>query len=101
METREKCNLTRYNGNLKRRPAVHLIQSGLVVVQLENICHHTLHVNLAAVKICHRTGEAESLRERADDLRVLLERHRREQKWDNVTLISSPNICTKRTRQRQ
>lgn len=40
----------------------------MVLLELEDVRHHTLDVDFAAVEVRHGTREAESLRERADDL---------------------------------
>jgi hypothetical protein len=60
--------LIRGDDNLERRPTVHLVESGLVIVQLEHIGDHTLDVDLATIEIGDGAREAEGLRERANDL---------------------------------
>lgn len=59
-----------FDGNLERTPAIHLIQSSLIIVELENIGHHVLDVDLSTVEVSHGTWETEGLRERANDLHM-------------------------------
>lgn len=40
----------------------------MVIFQLEGIRHHSFDIDLATIEICHSSGEAVRLRERADDL---------------------------------
>ena len=56
------------DADLERAAAVHLVERGLVVLELENIRDHALDPNLAAVKVRNGTREAEGLGERANDL---------------------------------
>jgi hypothetical protein len=49
--------------NLESSPAVHLIQSSLIVVELEYIGYHALDVDLSTVEVSNGAWKAEGLRE--------------------------------------
>jgi hypothetical protein len=44
--------------NLQRSSAIHLVQSKLIVLELEYIRHHSLHFDLAAIEVCDCSWEA-------------------------------------------
>lgn len=80
--------------DLDRSAAVHLVERGLVVFELEDVRDHALDVDLAAVEVRDGAREAVRLRERADDLQT---RQSAPTFRDFVTsrkrtLISSPKI---------
>lgn len=58
----------RSDGDLQCTAAVHLVQSGLVVIKLEDVSDHALHLHLTAIKVSNGTREAICLRERTDNL---------------------------------
>ena len=59
---------SRLDDNLDGGAAVHLVESLLVVLELEGICDHALDIYLAAIKVGNRARETVGLREGADDL---------------------------------
>ena len=103
---------SRLDRNLERTTAAHLVQCLLVILQGEDIrdlpavsadinelqsgkfTYHALHVDFPAVQVCNRTGEAECLRERADDLSNRMSEILMSPVSSSArrTLISSPKI---------
>lgn len=63
------------DSDLQSGAAVHLVQGSLVVVELEDVCDHTLDVDLASIEVGDGAREAVCLRERADDLRQVPGQH--------------------------
>jgi hypothetical protein len=61
-----------FDGNLERSPAVHLIQSSLIIVELENVSYHALDVDLSTIEVSNGTWETERLRERPNDLEMAM-----------------------------
>ena len=85
----------RFDGNLERSTAVHLIQSSLIIVELENVCHHVLDVDLSTVEVSNGTWETERLRERPNDLKMgMVNGTQFSLEKIKSTLISSPKICS-------
>lgn len=59
---------SRLDGNLQALARSHLVKCLLELFELVDVCDHSLGFNLPTVEVLYRTGEAESLRERADNL---------------------------------
>ena len=57
-----------FDSNLESTAAVHLVESSLVLLELEDVGDHALDIDCATIEVGDCTREAEGLRERAEDL---------------------------------
>lgn len=61
------------DSDLESRPAGHLVERAFVVIEFEDIGHHTLDVDLATIEIGNSAREAVRLGERSNDLDLVTE----------------------------